>query len=194
MADAMGYHKKEKGVVTPDLDQLNANFNPAEQDTMGQAIVNAYHFSPGATAPRIARAITHAMTDPSYDMHATLISPDKTYGVPRYAVRIEHPGEGVYSFVLPVDDFKSLQEMHDARQKAAKDAAPKPVTEKEPNAQAFPGGSTDVGPGFNPGSAPYNPAEHPWLEKFRAPYPAGSSGLVGQRPPVDPNQQRGFNR
>jgi Phage tail lysozyme len=185
MAEAMGY-KKPDG--TPDLDMLNKNFNQEEQQTMGQAMMNGYGLSPRTTAPMITKAITGTLTDPNYIMHKTEISPDKTYGVPRYSVTVEHKGSGTStSFILPVEDYNNLKALYTQRQAAATKPAAPVVTAPTPRAPAFPGAAPGPAPtgGFN--APPQRGALPGWLGLGKT--PSGPSF-----PAPNPNQppQRGF--
>ena len=130
MAEAMGY-KKPDGTV--DTDTLNKNFNSDEQNTITNAMVNGYSLSPRTTAPMVTKAILGSLTDPNYIMHKTDISPDKTYGVPRYSITVEHKGTGTStSFILPVDDYNNLRSLYNDRQAAAASKAAAPAVAGPP--------------------------------------------------------------
>jgi hypothetical protein len=189
MAEAMGYVKKDaSGATVPDADLLSKTFSPDEQATIGQAMVNGYHFSPGTTAPMITKAITAAMTDPKYTMVPTRISPDKTYGVPRVSVTVTHQGAhtGV-TFVLPEDDYKNLQGLYQDRQAAATNKPTAPiVTAPTPHAPAFPGTTPGGAPSSAFGVTPQviTPNQQWWLDQAtgrgRAAIPAFPTPTPGQ--------------
>jgi hypothetical protein len=136
IAEAMGYVKADG---TPDIDMVNKNFSRDEQPIIAQAMMNGYHYSPGTSAPMITKAITGALTDPSYIMHKTEISPDKVYGFPRYSISVEHKGTGTStSFVLPVEDYNNLKALYNNRQQAAAKNAPAPAPAPAPTGAPAP--------------------------------------------------------